>query len=72
MPFKNEEEEHADLEVMSQDILNLEIRSFTNLKKKPTQDYLKPHSFEMCIKDSDDVCQYAVMLIKKLMGSEEA
>ena len=36
MPFKNEEEEHADLEVMSQDILNLEIRSFTNLKKKPT------------------------------------
>ena len=36
MPFKNEEEEHANLEVMSQDILNLEIRSFTNLKKKPT------------------------------------
>lgn len=33
---------------------------------------MKPHSFELCVKDSDDVCQVVVMIIKKLMGSEEA
>ena len=61
------------LERQSQEVVNLEIRTFVDIgKQRDTREYLKPHSFEMCVKDSDDASQVAVMIIKKLMGSEEA
>ncbi len=49
------------------------INLFYNLQvnKKQTYEYLKPFSFEMLVRDSDDLCQVAAMIIKRLMSSEE-
>jgi len=49
--------------------LELEIRSFNNLGAvKDIQEYMKPFSFEMFVRDSDDACQVAVMIAKRLLG----
>ena len=42
-----------------------------NVNKKQTFEYLKPFSFEMLVRDSDDLCQVAAMIIKKLMSGDE-
>ena len=49
------------------------INLFYNLQvnKKWTYEYLKPFSFEMLVRDSDDLCQVAEMIIKRLMSSDE-
>jgi len=49
--------------------LELEIRSFNNLGAvKDIQEYMKPFSFEMFVRDSDDACQVAVMIARRLLG----
>lgn len=46
-----------DEDDMDDETLTLEIRSFNTLKlKKDTKEYMKPFSFEMFVRDSDDVC----------------
>lgn len=48
-------------------------RTFSDLAiSRETEEFLKPYSFEMLIRDSDDVCQVAVMIVKRLMSSDEA
>ena len=51
--------------------LTLEIRSFNTLAKgKEIQEHMKPFTFEMFVRDSDDVCQVAVTIAKKLHGED--
>jgi hypothetical protein len=74
----DDDEEMAEVEGDVQDqvdeddsTLTLEIRSFNVLRaQKDTQEYMKPFSFEMFVRDSDDVCQVAVTIAKKLHGED--
>jgi len=69
---QDSEDVDEELQSQSQEIIDLDIRAFKDLVKvKDTQEYLKPYSFEMCARDSDDACQVAVMIVKRLMGSDE-
>lgn len=42
---------------MDDETLTLEIRSFNTLRiKKDIKEYMKPFSFELFVRDFDDVC----------------
>ena len=50
-------------------VLEVDIRDFHDLEVyKDTGEYMKPFSFEAFTRDSDDVCQIAVVIIKRLLG----
>lgn len=54
-------------------VISQELKAFSDLAaNRETEEFLKPYSFEMLIRDSDDVCQVAVMIVKRLMSSDEA
>ena len=54
-------------------IISEQMQTFNDLAvNRETEEFLKPYSFEMLIRDSDDVCQVAVMIVKRLMSSDEA
>jgi hypothetical protein len=54
-----------------EEVLELDIREFNDLGVyKDTSEYMKPFSFEAFTRDSDDVCQIAVVIIKRLLGEE--
>lgn len=54
-------------------IISEELKSFSDLAvNRETEEFLKPYSFEMLIRDSDDVCQVAVMIVKRLMSNDDA
>jgi hypothetical protein len=40
------------------------------LQKKDVKEYLKPHSVDLAIRDTDDITQVAVMIIRKLYGPD--
>ena len=55
----------------NEDNLEFEIREFLSLGQHiDTQEYMKPYSFEMLVRDADDVSKLAVMIIKKFMGDD--
>jgi hypothetical protein len=63
----SDKSEHSDEEAF----LTLEIRQFHNLGlQREIEEYMKPYSVEMLIRDSDDVCMVAVMIMRKLFGIE--
>ena len=55
------------------EIIAGEPRKYNDLGvSRETEEFLKPYSFEMLVRDSDDVCQVAVMIVKRLMSNDEA
>ena len=55
----------------SEEYLTVEIQQFHSLgNQRETDEYLKPFSVEMFVRDADDVCQVAVMIARKLFGLE--
>ena len=53
--------------------MELRIRSFDGVGAvKDVQEYLKPFSFEMFVRDTDDACQVAVMIAKRLLGEDRS
>ena len=67
----NGNDSENDDDNMDEETLTLEIRTFNTLKiKKDIKEYMKPFSFELFVRDFDDVCQVAVTIVKKLFGDD--
>ena len=68
-----EDEQMSDDESLDEEeqFLTLEIRQYHELgMQRETDEYMKPFSVEMFVRDSDDVCQVAVMIARKLFGMD--
>ena len=53
------------------EFLNIVTRQFEDLEVlREVQEYMKPFTCELYIRDIDDVCLTAVMIIKRLMDSD--
>lgn len=68
--FFNQQTE--DFTVDQNDNISLEIRSFLNIVQidKSAEQLLKPYAVENLTFDADDVCNIAIIILRKLYGDD--